>query len=127
MMIAKRARCTLETGLFQPQPPPPIDTTKKTHQNTPPTNQSSLINPHGHQPNTYTYKQTNAAFYSMLNVRIPGIDVRSYMNNRAVLTMVANLHLVPGVRGRAFVCGGCCCVGGHHGLHGGSFLGSLLE
>ena len=32
----------------------------------------------------------------MLNVQVPGIDVRSFMNNRAVLQMVMNIHMVPG-------------------------------
>lgn len=32
----------------------------------------------------------------MLNVRIPGIDVRSFMNNQAVLRMVMNVHMAPG-------------------------------
>lgn len=32
----------------------------------------------------------------MLNVNVPGINVRSYMSNRAILQMVMNIHLVPG-------------------------------
>jgi len=32
----------------------------------------------------------------MLNAQIPGIDVRSMMNNKAILNMVMNIHLAPG-------------------------------
>lgn len=42
------------------------------------------------------FAPTNDAFQRMLNVKIPGIDVRSFMNNKAILQMVMNIHLVPG-------------------------------
>ncbi|KIZ01010.1 hypothetical protein MNEG_6951 [Monoraphidium neglectum] len=55
---------------------------------------AALQNP-GLAPYT-VFAPTNAAFESMLNVKIPGIDVRSFMNNKAILQMVVNLHLAPG-------------------------------
>jgi hypothetical protein len=33
----------------------------------------------------------------MLDAKIPGIDVRSFMTNKAVLNMVMNEHLVSGM------------------------------
>lgn len=42
------------------------------------------------------FAPTNDAFQRMLNIRIPGVDVRSFMNNRAIVTMVMNNHIVSG-------------------------------
>ncbi|KAI8467637.1 MAG: hypothetical protein J3K34DRAFT_480939 [Monoraphidium minutum] len=58
------------------------------------TTQAALSNP-GLAAFT-VFAPTNDAFNKMLNVKIPGVDVRSFMNNRAILQMVMNIHLVPG-------------------------------